>query len=104
MTGDKSDILSRLKSVLPARWFGDTTPNLDAVLTGLAAAWTGLYELLVNVRTLTRIATATGIFLDISSSDYFGNSLPCQSCGPQGDARRIVESVAKPDRQNADYI
>jgi hypothetical protein len=76
MTGDTSDILSRLKSVLPGRWFGDTTPNLDAVLTGLAAAWTGLYSLLANVRTTARIATATGIFLDIAATDYFGVSLP----------------------------
>jgi len=76
MTGDTSDILSRLKAVLPARWFGDATPNLDAVLTGLAAAWTGLYSLLANVKTMTRIATATGIFLDIAATDYFGFSLP----------------------------
>jgi hypothetical protein len=76
MTGDTPDILSRLKSVLPARWFGDTTPNLDAVFTGLAAAWSGLYGLLTTVQTMTRIATATGIFLDIASTDYFSNFLP----------------------------
>jgi len=76
MTGDTSDILSRLKMVLPARWFGDVTPNLDAVLTGLANAWSGLYGLLTAVKTMTRIATATGIFLDIASTDYFGIFLP----------------------------
>jgi len=76
MTGDTADMLARIKSVLPARWFGDTTPILDAVLTGLATAWSGLYTLLSNVQTETRIATASGIFLDIASADYFGASLP----------------------------
>ncbi len=76
MTGDSSDMLARLKMVLPARWFSDTTPVLDALLTGLASAWSGLYTLLGYVQAQTRIATATGIFLDIASADYLGGSLP----------------------------
>jgi hypothetical protein len=76
MTGDTNDMLSRLKSVLPARWFADVTPVLDAVLTGLATSWSGLYALLTNVAGQARIATATGIFLDIVSTDYFGPALP----------------------------
>lgn len=76
MTGDISDMLARLKMVLPARWFSDTTPILDAVLTGLASAWSSLYALLAYVQSQTRIATATGIFLDIASLDYLGGSLP----------------------------
>jgi len=79
MTGDTSDMLARLKSVLPGRWFGDTTPILDAVLTGFATAWSGLYALLANVKAQARIATASGIFLDIASTDYFGTSLPRRS-------------------------
>ncbi len=84
MTGDAQDMLARLKLTLPARWFGDTTPVLDAVLTGWAAAWTGLYALLANVRLQTRLATASGMFLDIAASDYFGISLP----------RRVAEADA----------
>jgi hypothetical protein len=76
MIGDNSDMLARLKMVLPARWFSDTAPVLDALLTGLASAWSGLYALLGYVRAQTRIATATGIFLDIASADYLGGSLP----------------------------
>jgi hypothetical protein len=76
MTGDTNDTLARLKLVLPARWFGDITPILDALLTGLASAWSSLYALLMNVRSQTRIASASGIFLDIASTDYFGNGLP----------------------------
>jgi hypothetical protein len=76
MTGDTSDMLARLKLVLPARWFSDTTPILDALLTGLASAWSGLYALLGFVGSQTRIATASGIFLDIASVDYLGDGLP----------------------------
>jgi hypothetical protein len=76
MTGDTNDMLARIKSVLPARWFADTTPILDALLTGLATAWSALYGLLLNVKAQTRIATASGISLDIASTDYFGTALP----------------------------
>lgn len=66
-------MLARLKSVLPARWFGDTTPVLDIVLSGLASLWAVLYGLIGFARTQTRIATASGPFLDIAAQDYLGN-------------------------------
>ena len=75
MTGDRADIVSRLKGVLPSRWFPDTTPVLDAVMSGLAAGWASLYALLASVRLQTRIATATGGFLDGCSADFFGAKL-----------------------------
>ena len=76
MIGDLADMLSRIKQVLPARWFSDGSPILDAVLTGMGQAWAGIYTLLVQVQAQTRIATATGIFLDIASQDYLGGALP----------------------------
>jgi hypothetical protein len=76
MIGDVNDMLSRIKSVLPARWFGDTTPVLDALMSGLAWAWSGLYAQLGFTKTQSRLATATGVFLDIASVDYFGPTLP----------------------------
>jgi hypothetical protein len=76
MAGDTNDMLGRLKLVLPARWFSDITPILDGLLTGLASAWSGLYALLGYVQAQSRIATATGIFLDIASADYLGDALP----------------------------
>jgi hypothetical protein len=76
MTGDTNDMLARLKMVLPARWFADVTPILDAVLTGLANAWSQLYGLLATVKLQTRLITASGVFLDIAASDYFGSALP----------------------------
>jgi hypothetical protein len=75
MTGDTNDMLARLKLVLPVRWFGDVTPVLDAVLSGLASAWSNLYGLLANVRLQARIATASGVFLDIAAGDYCGSGL-----------------------------
>lgn len=76
MTGDVSDMLSRLRTVLPSRWFGDSTPVLDSVLTGLATGWASLYGLLQTVITEARISTATGSFLDMISVDFFAAWLP----------------------------
>ncbi len=75
MTGDPPDILSRLKGVLPTRWFPDTTPVLDAVLSGFAVTWSSLYDLLAAVRQQSRVATATGSFLDMTSRDFFSTRL-----------------------------
>ncbi len=74
MTGSAADILARLKSVLPARWFADATPVLDAVLGGIAAVWAGLYTLIGYSGAQARIATASGPFLDMAAQDYLGTS------------------------------
>jgi hypothetical protein len=82
-TGDQTDILSRLKAVLPGRWFPataapglpSTTPVLDALLSGCAAGWAFCYSLLAYVRLQTRIATGTDIWLDVMAEDYFGPAL-----------------------------
>ncbi len=76
MIGDAADMRSRLRAVLPARWFGDTTPVLDGVLAGLAAGWAAIYALLETMRAETRIATASDSFLDGVSADFFGAALP----------------------------
>ncbi len=75
MTGDQQDMLSRLKAVLPAGWFSDTTPILDGLLTGLAWAWAWSYNLLQYVKSQTRIATTTNVWLDIIAQDFFGAQL-----------------------------
>lgn len=72
--GDQNDILKRLKSTLP-RWFSDTTPILDAVLSGWAAAWSFLYSLYAYAQQQTRILTATDGWLDMIAGDFFGASL-----------------------------
>jgi len=75
MIGDPSDMLTRLKAVLPSRWFPDATPVLDGMLTGLASASAWSYGLLAGVRLAARIGTATGGFLDMIAADFFGPRL-----------------------------
>ena len=73
--GDQQDILARLRSVLPTRWFPDDAPVLAALLIGLASGWSWAYQQLRYVKAQTRIATATEIWLDIIALDFFGNRL-----------------------------
>jgi len=72
MTGDLSDIVSRLQCVLPKRWFGDQSPNLTAIITSIATPWVWLYGLLTYVISQTRIGTATDDWLDLIALDFFG--------------------------------
>ena len=65
MTGDQQDMLARLRTVLPTRWFPDSAPVLDGLLSGLASGWSWAYQQLQYVKAQTRIATATDIWLDI---------------------------------------
>ena len=76
MTGDTNDMLARIKAVVPARWFPDATPLLDGMTTGLAETGSWLHALLADVQRQTRLATATGGFLDMIAHDYFGSRLP----------------------------
>jgi hypothetical protein len=52
------------------------TPILDGVLSGIGSMWAWLYSLIVYIALQTRIATATDVWLDIISLDYFGTGLP----------------------------
>ena len=82
-TGSVPDMVSRLRAVMPISWFPITapdaaaseTPVLDALLSGIGQGWSFCYALLVFVRQQTRIATATGGFLDMICTDLFGNVL-----------------------------
>lgn len=75
MQGDQSDMLFRLKQVLPLHWFPDSTPVLDTILGGIAWAWAWAYQLLQTAKAQTRISTAQGIWLDLIAQDFFGTSL-----------------------------
>jgi hypothetical protein len=81
--GDISDFVRRLRAALPTRWFPDIAPVLTGMLTGFAEVWAFLYALLIYVIQQSRIATATGVFLDIIALDFF-----------QG---RIIRNVGEPD-------
>lgn len=70
-----SSIIARLRAVLPARWFADDTPVLDALLAGLADAWVRLHALLDAARRQMRLRTAEGAFLDLAARDFMGQRL-----------------------------
>ena len=76
MVGDEQEILGRIKALLPFRWFPDSTPVLDALLSGIAWALALVYSLIVYAKNQTRIATASDGFLDLISYDFFGGNLP----------------------------
>jgi hypothetical protein len=69
-------MLTRLKALLPVRWFADSNPIRDALLSGFASVLAFVYSLLQYVQLQTRIATASDGFLDLISFDFFGNLLP----------------------------
>lgn len=74
-TGDQIDLLKRLKRRLPP-WFGNgATPLLDAILMGPAWALAKIYSLYAYAKNQTRIATATGGWLDLIAADLFGTTL-----------------------------
>ncbi len=75
MTGDQQDVLARLRAVLPTRWFPDQAPVLDGLLNGLASCWSWAYQQLQYVKTQTRLATATDVWLDVIAQDFFGARL-----------------------------
>jgi hypothetical protein len=76
MTVDVGDMISRLRRVLPVGWFADVAPLADAVLSGIGTAYVAVYDLIAAVKLQTRIGTATGIFLDFISTDFFGGDFP----------------------------
>lgn len=74
-TGDQDDMLGRLKRLLPAGWFGDSNPILDALLWGYAQSLAWAYTLYLYAQAQTRIKTATDNWLDLIALDFFGNNL-----------------------------
>lgn len=72
MTGDETDMRARLRAMLPTGWFADDAPILSGLLAGFATIWAWLYTLLAYARQQTRVATATGGWLDMIAQDYGG--------------------------------
>ena len=70
-TGDATDILARLRSLLPP-WFPSSAPVLDAVLTGSATASSWVYGRISYVTLQTRLKSMSGPFLDLFANDFFG--------------------------------
>jgi hypothetical protein len=92
MTGDQADMERRIRAVLPTRWFPDVAPVLDGLVSGLAWSWSWLYALLAYAKAQTRIATASGIWLDMIASDYFGLRV-ARGAGEADDGLRARISI-----------
>jgi hypothetical protein len=73
---DAPTFATRLRALLPNGWFPDTAPILDAILSSLAEPWAWLSRMLCYVAKQTRVATATGAWLDLAATDYLGTTLP----------------------------
>jgi hypothetical protein len=69
-TGSSSDIVTRVRKVIPRKWFSWVAPNRDALLGGLgdAAAW--CYNWVFYARAQIRLSTAYGVWLDIFAYDF----------------------------------
>lgn len=68
-------VSARLKALLPTGWFSDDTPVLDALTLSMGVLWVGLIDLISTVRLQTRMATASGVFLDLAALDYCGTAI-----------------------------
>lgn len=75
MAGDQDDVQARITRLLPP-WFDASNPILDALITGAAWALAFVYGLYAYAVLQARLATATDAFLDLASTDFFGNLLP----------------------------
>lgn len=94
-TGDVQDIVARLRSYIPTRWFppdAASSPVLTGVLTGVATVLSGIYGVIVYARAQTRIATASDGWLDLISLDYFGAALPRRLAEPDATYRARILS------------
>jgi hypothetical protein len=98
-------ISARLKALLPTGWFSDQTPVLDAVTLGMGTLWVGLIGLIDTVRAQTRIATASGVFLDWAALDYCGTAVS-RRAGESDSAfsARLRASVLAPRATRAALI
>jgi hypothetical protein len=97
MTGDPKDMARRLATILPAGWFGDDTPMLNAVLEGLGTGYAQFWTLLQAVIAQSRIGTASGSFLDLIAADYFGPPFTREAAEADDAFRtRILEGLLRP--------
>lgn len=95
-TGDATDMRARLRSVLPP-WFSDSNPILEGLIAGAAAILVAAYALYAYAVEQARIATATGIWLDLIAQDFFGVGL-LRLINETDDAyrSRILASLFRP--------
>lgn len=90
------EMLDKLLKTIPP-WFADSNPDLDALLTGAAYVFQVIYNDLVYAKKQTRIKTATDIFLDFISQDFFGDRFKrCEGESDHHFRDRILNELLKP--------
>jgi hypothetical protein len=112
MIGDQNDFVGRLKANLPQGWFpvesalsGTLSPVLTSILSGPAWSLSWIYALLGYTKDQTRMATATDVWLDIISQDFFGGML--QRYNNETDSHfllRIQQNLLAPKNTRAAMI
>jgi len=75
MVINQSNMVGRIKALLPIRWFPASTPILDTVLAGPANALYEVHQLIEWIRRQLRLHTATGEALDRLVEGYFADTL-----------------------------
>jgi hypothetical protein len=93
--GDSSNILDRVKQLLPARWFAWAAPYRDAVLGGLSDLGSWCYGFIIYARLQSRLATATSFWLDVWSYDFLGRNLLRNDAGDDGYRALIKATILK---------
>lgn len=87
----------RLRALLPPEWFADEAPVLDGVLAGFSTVLAFVAGLVVYAKRQTRIATATGGFLDVAALDFLGLRLKRRTAEPDAAFQlRIRREVMRP--------
>lgn len=95
-TGDVADCTARIAATLPP-WVPTSLPIINAVLTGLGKGFSHVYHLISFVRTQSRIATATGGFLDIIAADFFGTNMLRRAAEPDSVYQaRLLKELLRP--------
>jgi hypothetical protein len=92
-TGDSTDMLDRVKRLIPRRWFSYAAPYRDALLGGLADSSAFIYQLISYARSQTRLATASGIFLDLLAFDFLGRFIARRTLGDDDFRAKIRATI-----------
>ena len=103
-TGDQTDMLARVRATLPP-WFPSPSPVIDGALTGIAATLAFVYSLIQYAAAQTRIATASGGWLDLIAWDFFGARFTRRQTEIDDSFRpRILQEILRPRATRAAIV